>query len=217
MTPPPTSSARRLDEVAVGARSTSGPASAGQNSSSASATTGQRVQPKRERGGDAEVAAAAVQRPEQLRVLVLAGASRARRRRSPARPTIRLSQASPNLRSSQPEPPPRVKPADAGGRHPAAGRGQPVRLGGAVEVAPWSRRRRPWRCARSGSTATAFIRRRSMTRPPSIERHARRRCGRRRGRRSRARCSRANAIAAATSVRARRTARSPPDACRSSR
>ena len=70
-----------------------------------------RMQPKFERRHDAEVAAAAAQRPEELRVLALARAHELARTRSRARPPIRLSQARPHERSSQPEPPPSVSPA----------------------------------------------------------------------------------------------------------
>ena len=70
-----------------------------------------RVQPELERRDDAEVAAAAADRPEQVRVL----ASRSRARSSPSAVTtsaeIRLSMVRPNLRLSQPKPPPSVSPA----------------------------------------------------------------------------------------------------------
>ena len=64
-----------------------------------------------ERSRDAEVAAAAVQRPEQVGVLVLGSRAPARRRRSPARPRAGCRTRARSLRSSQPEPPPSVKPA----------------------------------------------------------------------------------------------------------
>ena len=68
------------------------------------------VQRELERGDDAEVPAAAAQRPQQVGVL-----DRGRAHLAPSAVTSsaasRLSQARPCLRSSQPEPPPSVRPA----------------------------------------------------------------------------------------------------------
>ena len=99
-----------------------------------------RVQLELERRHDAEVAAAAAQRPEQLGVLVGAGAHG-----SPSAVTSstasRLSHVRPCLRSSQPEPPPSVSPATPvlDTRPP---RREAVLLGGGVDLAPGERRRR---------------------------------------------------------------------------
>src|SRR5207342_2241975 len=68
-----------------------------------------RMEPELEAGDDAEIAAAALQRPEQV------GMRRGARPTSPAAVTTsadsRLSTVIPCLRLNQPNPPPRVSPA----------------------------------------------------------------------------------------------------------
>ena len=94
-----------------------------------------RVQPELERGHDAEVAAAALEAPEQLGVLVGARAHDAavgghdlggqevlaRRSERPLEPARAAAEG---------------QPGDARVRHAPAGHGEPVRLGGGVELRP---------------------------------------------------------------------------------
>ena len=86
------------------------------------------VQPELELGDDAEVAAAAAQRPEQVRVL--GRRSRGHGGRRPARPRAdsRLSIVSPCSRLSQPHPPPSVSPPTPVWLTVPAGHGEAVLL-----------------------------------------------------------------------------------------
>ena len=98
----------------------------------------ERVQRQLERGDDAEAAAAAAQRPEQLGVLVLGGAH------DPAVPGDELGgdevvAGQPVLALEPARAAAEREPGDAGGGDAPAGRGEPVR-------AAWRGRRRP-RCA----------------------------------------------------------------------
>ena len=95
-----------------------------------------RVQPQHELGHDPEVAPAAADRPEQVRVLLLPTPSRPR---PPPVTTVADEQAvarEPELALEPPAPAAQGEPADAGGGHPAAGHGQSVLLGGRVHRAP---------------------------------------------------------------------------------
>ena len=118
-----------------------------------------RVQPERERGDHAEVAAAAAQRPEQVRVLGLAGGHRRCRRPAPPRRSSRLSQDRPCARVEVADPAAEGEPADAGGGDDAAGGREPVHGGGVVEHAPRSRRRRRSPSGRPGRPRHAAHRR----------------------------------------------------------
>ena len=125
------------------------------------------MQPERERGRDAEVAAAAVQRPEQVRVLVRAGGDRARRRRSPAprtrgcRRTARaFAPASPSRRRASA----RRRPWWTRGRRSSRARAPASPRSSSAHVQP-----PPTRAVRaSGSTSIAFIGRTSITSPSSF-------------------------------------------------
>ena len=70
-----------------------------------------RVQAKVEARDHAEVAAAAAHRPEEVRVLVGAGAHASRPSAVTTSAALRLSTVMPYLRLSQPKPPPSVSPA----------------------------------------------------------------------------------------------------------
>ena len=125
------------------------------------------MQAKGQLGGDAEVAAAAVQRPEQLRVLVLGGAHRvAVGGHQLDRDQVVAGEAELALDPARAAA--EGEAGDAGGGDAPAGGGEAVRLAGAVEVAPGSAALDACSRARPGSTSTAFIRRRSMVRPPSV-------------------------------------------------
>ena len=129
--------------------SSSRPRSAGCRSSPASTSGPTGCSAKLQRRDDAEVAAAAAQRPEQVGVLVVRGAHQLARRRSPARrragcrrPGRACARASPSRRPG------------SGRRRRWWRRGRrwwPGRApGGAVDLGPGARRRPPARRARSG-------------------------------------------------------------------
>ena len=165
-----------------------------------------RVQPEQERRDDAEVAAAAAQRPET-------GPGSRRRWRGRSAPSASTTSASSRLSIVKPALARQVadaaaerEPADAGGRDDAARRGQ-------AERDAWRDRRRP-RCSRrstrtvraAGSTRMPLERREVDHEPVVAGARARRRCGRRRGRRASRSCrarSRRCAMTSATSRSAR--------------
>ena len=125
------------------------------------------VEPELERGDDAEVAAAAAQRPEQVRVLGLAGMDQAAVRGDDVRGDRGCRRSGRALRISQPIPPPSVKPA-----MPVVETSPPVTASPNAcvswsSVAPRGAGLRAWRSALAGSTRTPFIGDRSITRPPS--------------------------------------------------
>ena len=94
-----------------------------------------RMELERERGRDAEVAAAAVQRPEQVRVLVRAGGDpRPVGGHQLDRDEVVAGEAVLALQPARPAA--EREPGDAGGRHPPAGGREPVLLRGAVELGP---------------------------------------------------------------------------------
>ena len=144
-------------------------------------------EPELEAGHDAEVAAAAADRPEQVRV----APSLAVTIRPSAVTTsteTRLSIVRPYLRTSQPIPPPSVRPAIptlpgvAERRREPVGRGRGrVLAGGQAGLGPGE--------APLGVDVEALHRRRSRTMPPSVA-LCRRCCGRRREPRARGRCPR---------------------------
>jgi len=125
------------------------------------------VQGVLERGDHPEVAAAAAQRPEQVRVLLRAGV-RTSCPSAVTRPApTRLSEVRPQRRTSQPSPPPRVNPAI-----PVVDTTPPVTASPKACVS-WSRslHRQP-ACATTrrdaGSTRMPFMGERSRTTPPSV-------------------------------------------------
>ncbi len=138
-----------------------------------------RVEPVLERGDDAEVAAAAAQRPEQVGVL----ASRWRSSRRPSAVTTsaesRLSQVRPCVRRSQPRPPPSVRPAMPVVETMPPGAARPKRLGLAVDVAPGSAAVGAGGAARRDRRATPRIAREVDHQATVADAEARRRCGRR--------------------------------------
>ena len=145
-----------------------------------------RVEPELERGHHAEVAAAAAQRPEQVR------RSRPRWPRA-NRPSAVTTSAETRLSQRQPEPAGEVadaaaegEPADAGGGDDPAGGGQAEGVGRGVEVAPGGAALGPGRPALRVDADAAHAR---TGRPPRRRRRcrSRARCGRRRGRPGRAR------------------------------
>ena len=127
---------------------------------------------ERQRGRDAEVPAAAVQRPEQVGVLVRAGGDpgavgghQLDRDQVVARETV-LALEPPRSATER-------EPGDSGGRHTPAGGRKPVLLGGLVELRPMCSPRRHAPCAPSGSTSISFIGRTSITSPSVVQRHPR--------------------------------------------
>ena len=125
-----------------------------------------RMQPELEPRDHAEVAAAALERPEEVGVLGGARAHDADPSRSRPRPLSRLSTVMPYLRLSQPKPPPSVSPAIPVVELMPTGVARPwacVAASRSASVAPPSMvaRRRPV------STCAAFIRDRSTTSPSS--------------------------------------------------
>ncbi len=93
------------------------------------------MEPEEERGDDAEVAAAAAHRPEQVRVLVRAG----RHEPPVGQHDVGLEQVVDGqaaLAGQVAEAAAEREPADAGGGDDAAGRGEAEGVGGVVDVAP---------------------------------------------------------------------------------
>ena len=124
------------------------------------------LQAERERGDDAEVAASAPERPEQVLVLVLARTSRTSRRRARRRPRAGCRSTGRASRVRLPMPPPSVRPPTPvvemipnGPRARSPGR--------VVDVAERERRRERSPSGVSGSTITPRIADRSITRPSS--------------------------------------------------
>ena len=123
------------------------------------------MQSEPERGDDAEVAAAAAQRPEQIGVLVggrpddaaLGGDHVGGKQVVDGEPVLAHEEADAAAEG---------EPGDAGVADDAAGGGQAVGLRLVVDVAPQSTTLHPGR-ATGGSTDTARIAERSMTTPPS--------------------------------------------------
>ena len=93
------------------------------------------VEAELERGDDAEVAAAAAQRPEQVRVLVLARADPLAARQHDLRADEVVDRQA-VLAGEVAEAAAEREPADAGGRDDPAGGGEPVLVRGAVDLAP---------------------------------------------------------------------------------
>jgi hypothetical protein len=91
------------------------------------------VQPELELGDHAEVAAAAAQRPEQVRVLLRAGPQHLAGGGDDLGGQQVVTRQ-PELRGEPAEPAAQGQPADPGVADRAAGSGQPVRLGGRVEL-----------------------------------------------------------------------------------
>ena len=136
-----------LDQVAVRPRDLG--AGLGRPQEQGERRRGQRVEPEHEPGRDAEVAAPAMQRPEQLAVLVLVG----RHDAAVGGDELDLEQV---VARESPLP---LEPAgataqrqagDTGRRDAAARGGQPVRLRGPVEGAPGRAAGRPWPFSRRG-------------------------------------------------------------------
>ena len=104
------------------------------------------MQPEEERGDDAEVAAAAANRPEEVGVLVCAG----RHEAAVGQHHVGFEQVVDRqtaLAGQVAEAAAEGEAADAGGRDDAARRGQAEGVGGVVDVAPGAAARRPARCA----------------------------------------------------------------------
>ena len=125
------------------------------------------VQPELELGDDAEVAAAAAQRPEQVGVLARPRPARTRPSASDDLGRLEVVDLSPCLPGQPAHAAAEREAADAGVADQPGGHGEPVLLGGGVEVGRASRRRRRGRAGRSGSTTTWSIGLRSIIRPPS--------------------------------------------------
>ena len=128
---------------------------------------------------DAEVAAAAAQRPEQVGVLVALRARLAVGEHDLG-PDQRVDRQ-PVVAHQPADPAAEREPADAGVRDLAAGHGQPVLLRRGVELARAARRRRPARRARAGSTDDAFSAAQVDAQRAVADRAPGRRSGRRRG------------------------------------
>ena len=157
-----------------------------------------RVQPEEERGDDAEVAAAAAQRPEEIGVLRLAGGDEA----AVGEHDVGLEQivdGQPELAREVAQPAAEGDAADAGGGDDAARRGQPEGVGGVVQIA---QRRAALDAGGAGLGIDADpVHRREVDDQPVVDRcPGRGRCGRRRGWRRAGRCSRAKLTAAMTSA-----------------
>ena len=145
-------------------RSTSAERSSGQ-SIGPPATVLDRVQLEAERGDDAEVAAAAAQRPEEIGVLLLVRRDEA----AVGEHDVGLEQivdGQAELAGEMADAAAEGDAADAGGGDDAARRGQTEGVRGVVQIAQQAPPRRR-RCRRLGSTRTPFIGERSMTSPSS--------------------------------------------------
>ena len=124
------------------------------------------MQPEEERGDDAEVAAAAAQRPEEIGVLRLAGGDEA----AVGQHHVGLEQVvdgQAELAGEVAEPAAEGDAADAGGGDDAAGGGQPEGVGGVVQIAQRARRPRRGRCGLPGRRGRRSSGERSMTSPSS--------------------------------------------------
>ena len=168
------------------------------------------VQPEEERGDDAEVAAAAADRPVEVGVLVGARAHALAVRRAPARPRAGCRSQSPHLRRQVAQAPAEREAADPGGRDDPA-RASPVRARWwPRRPHPRCSRRRPARSAPAGSTATSFEQR-EVDHDAVVDRcRGRRRCGRRRARRAAGRAPGRTRSSVATSSASGAAARSAP-------
>ena len=155
------------------------------------------MEPELEGGGHAEVAAAAPQRPEQVRVLVRGGAhDLAVRGHQLDRQQVVAGQAVLALEPARAAA--QGQPGHAGAGHASTGGGEPVRLGGAVDVGPGGAARRRGRSAgRDRPRPRPCRARRSPGRRPRGT--GRPRSGRRRARRPRGRARARSASAALTS------------------
>ena len=124
------------------------------------------VQPEQERGDDAEVAAAAADRPVEVGVLVGARAhALAAGEHELGLEQVVDRQAA--LAGQVAEAAAERQAADAGRRDDPARRREAVLVGGRDRPRPRCSRRRRERCAPAGSTSTSFSDERSMTTPSS--------------------------------------------------
>ena len=141
------------------------------------------VQAERERRDDAEVSAAAPDRPEQVRILVRAGPDLASLSASTMSAPSRLSIARPHLRVRCPNPPPSVRPPTPVVEMMPLGVAESVGVGCLVDLAPCTAPTDRHGSLLRGRPGCPWSRDRSITRPSSqLPRPAP--CALRRGRRA---------------------------------